>query len=87
MDNLGQSINADLGEISAKLAALEVRNGAILRNKIENLVVPLSCIVDFFGQRYLAMSLIPVSINSIVYGSDTDGLVFKNEDKEAEMMA
>ena len=87
LDNFGSSINSDLSEISAKLAALDVRNAAILRNKIENLVVPLSCVVDFFGQRYHAMSLIPASINSLVYGSDTDGLVFKNEDKEAEQMA
>ena len=49
VDTLGQNINTDLGEISAKLAAFNVRNAAILRNKIENLVVPLSCIVDYFG--------------------------------------
>lgn len=31
--------------------------------------------------------MIPASINSLVYGSDTDGLVFRNEDPEAEKMA
>ena len=46
---LGQNINSDLSEISAKLAALDVRNMSLLRNKFENLIVPLSCIVDYFG--------------------------------------
>lgn len=76
-----------MGEISAKLAALDVRNAALLRNKIENLVVPLSCVVDYFGSRFEAISLIPASINSLVYGSDTDGQVFINKDTEAEQMA
>ena len=80
-------MNSDLSEISDKLASLEVRNAALLRNKVENLVVPLSCIVDYFGTRFLAMSLIPASINSLAYGSDTDGLVFRNEEKEAEKLA
>ena len=85
--NMGSAINGDLSEISGKLAALDVRNAAILRNKIENLVVPLACIVDYFGQRFEAQSLVPASINSLVYGSDTDGVIFKNTDKEAERMA
>ena len=33
------------------------------------------------------MSLVPVSLNSLVYGSDTDGLVVRNENIEAEQMA
>ena len=64
-----------------------MRNASLLRNKIENLVVPLMCIVDYFGQRFVAMSPIPASINSLVYGSDTDGLVFRNDRGEAEQMA
>lgn len=87
IDTLGQHINSDLGEISAKLAALDVRNASLLRNKIENLIVPLSCIVDYFGQRYEAVSMVPASINSLVYGTDTDGLIFKDNDPEAQQMA
>lgn len=49
MNEMGQSINGDLSEISGKLAALDVRNSSLLRNRIENLVVPLACIVDYFG--------------------------------------
>ena len=29
----------------------------------------------------------PASINSLAYGSDTDGLLFSNNDKEAEKIA
>ena len=86
-DVFGSGIHADLSEISAKLAALDVRNGSLLRNKVENLVVPLSCVVDYFGLRFEAISIIPASINSLAYGSDTDGLVFKDNDKAAEQMA
>lgn len=60
-----------------------MRNSAILRNKIDNLVVPLATIVDYLGQRYLCMSLMPISINTIAYGSDNEGLTFKNDDQEA----
>ena len=84
---LGQNINSDLSEISAKLAALDVRNMSLLRNKFENLIVPLSCVVDYFGQRFEAISMVPTSINSLVYGSDTDGLIFKDDDPEAVQMA
>ena len=31
--------------------------------------------------------MIPASINSLAYGSDTDGLVFQNSDKDAESLA
>ena len=87
VDMLGQTINSDLSEISGKLAALDVRNGALLRNKVDNLVVPLSCVIDYFGQRFEAISVVPASFNSLAYGSETDGLIFKNDDKEAEQMA
>ena len=64
-----------------------MRNSSLLRNKVENLVVPLCCIVDYFGLRFEAMSIIPASINSLAYGSDTNGLLFKDDDREAEQMA
>jgi hypothetical protein len=81
------NMHGDLNEISSKLAALDVRNGSLLRNKIKNLVVPLSCCVDYFGLRFEALSLPPVSINSLAYGSDTNGLLVKTDDRQAEEMA
>lgn len=74
-------------EISGKIAALDVRNMATLRNRVARLVVPLACIVDYYGLRFECQSLAPLSINSLVYGSDTNGLTFSNRDEHAEMIA
>ena len=74
-------------EINGKLAALEVRNLSFIRNKIEGLVCPLACIVDYLGVRYLCSSLLPISMNSLVYGSDTQGVIFKNDEERAQNMA
>ena len=49
---LGMEVTADIAELNGKLAALEVRNYSLMRNKIRGLVVPLACIVDYFGQRF-----------------------------------
>lgn len=48
----GNDSGANITEISGKIASLDVRNLTLLRNKIENLVVPLACIVDYFGLRF-----------------------------------
>lgn len=61
---------------------------AALRNRVSRLVVPLACLVDYFGLRFECQSLAPLSINSLVYGSDVNGLVYVNKkDEHAEMMA
>lgn len=52
-----------------------------------NLIVPLACVVDYYGIRFETQSLCPISLNSLVYGSDTDGLLFENNDQNAELMA
>jgi len=78
---------ANLGEISGKIAALDVRNLAALRNRVSRLVVPLACLVDYYGLRFECQSLAPLSMNSLVYGSDLNGLTFTNKDEHAELMA
>jgi hypothetical protein len=78
---------SNLSEISGKIASLEVRNMAALRNRLMRLVVPLACYVDYYGLRFECQSLAPLSINSLVYGSDTNGLTFISKDEHAEMMA
>lgn len=52
-----------------------------------NLIVPLGAVVDYYGIRFEVQSLCPISINSLVYGSDTDGMLFENSDKKVENMA
>ena len=64
-----------------------MRNLALLRNRFENLVVPLACVVDYFGLRFETQILAPLSLNSLAYGSDVDGLLFKDDDHDAEAMA
>ncbi len=48
----GAATDSNLLEISGKIAALDVRNLATLRNRIARLVVPLACIVDYYGLRF-----------------------------------
>jgi hypothetical protein len=83
----GNEGGSNLIEISGKIAALDVRNLAALRNRVSRLVVPLACMVDYFGLKFECQSLAPLSINSLVYGSDVNGLIFTNKDEHAELMA
>jgi hypothetical protein len=86
-DIFGTGIHADLSEINAKLAALDVRNNALLRNKIDNLVVPLACSIDYLGLRFECLSMLPCTVNSLAYGSDLNSVIFKDDDPEAEEVA
>lgn len=79
--------SANLTEISGKVASLDVRNMALMRNRLPRLVVPLASLVDYYGLKFECQSLAPISINSLVYGSDTNGLTFVNKDAHAEAMA
>ena len=83
--------NGDAGsnmlEIAGKVASLDVRNMAIMRNRLPRLVVPLATLVDYYGIKFECQSLAPLSINSLVYGSDTNGLTFTNRDAHGEAMA
>lgn len=83
----GGDSGTNLTEISGKIAALDVRNLAAMRNRVARLVVPLACLVDYYGIKFECQSLAPLSINSLVYGSDTNGLTFTNKDEHAEAMA
>jgi len=51
------------------------------------LMVPLVCVIDYFGIVFEVQTPFPISINTLVYGSDTQGLLFKNDHEEAEQMA
>jgi hypothetical protein len=64
-----------------------VRNNALLRNKIDNLVVPLACSVDYLGLRFECLGMLPSTTNSLAYGSDLNAVLFKDDDAEAEEIA
>lgn len=86
-NNGGGESGSALVQISGKIASLDVRNLALLRNRLDRLIVPLACVVDYYGLKFETQSLAPISINSLVYGSDLDGLLFNDDDAEAEHMA
>ncbi len=48
----GDSGNTNLIETLGKIASLDVRNLAIMRNRLPRLVVPLACIVDYYGIKF-----------------------------------
>lgn len=83
----GDAGSTNLLEISGKIASLDVRNMAVMRNRLPRLVVPLASLVDYYGIKFECQSLAPLSINSLVYGSDTNGLTFTNRDAHGEAMA
>ena len=74
-------------EINRKIAGLDARNLSLLRNRIQDLVVPLSCTVDYLGLRFECLSIPPISLNTLVYGSDNEGLIVVNENEAAHQMA
>ena len=39
----------DVNQVVAKLAKMDVKTLAMLRNKIDGLIIPMCCIVDYFG--------------------------------------
>ena len=60
---------------------------ALLRHRIPRLIVPLACIVDYYGICFEVMSPSLLTLDTLAYGSDTDGLLFKNDDEDAEILA
>jgi hypothetical protein len=66
----------------SKIATLEVRVMSILRHQIPKLIIPLACVVDYYGLVFQVQTPIKITQNTLVYGSDTEGLLFKNDDPE-----
>ena len=51
------------------------------------MIIPLWWIVDYQGESFEVQSISPISINTLVYGSDTHGLTYTNIDLNAEDVA
>ena len=54
-----------------------------VRGKISNLVVPLACVVDHYGNRFVCEAAVDVGFNTLMYGSCNDGLVIKDMEQPA----
>ena len=78
--------NVGEGDLAYKLADNELRAQNLLRGLYSGVYVPLNCIVDYFGVRYYAEALCPISQKTLIYGSNTEALQILN-DKDAENLA
>ena len=82
-----EKIKTDVIQINSRLAALDVRALSLLRHKIPDLIIPLACVVDFYGLVFEVQSPAHLDLNSLVYGSDTDGLLYQDDDENGEKVA
>ena len=69
------------------MAAHNLKAYSLLRHKFSRLLIPFCCIIDYRGEAFEVWSISPISINTIVYGSDTQGINYKSTDLEAEELA
>lgn len=69
--------------ISRKIATFEVRALSLLRNRVPRLVIPLACVIDYYGAVYQVFTPGMLSLETLVYGSQSDGLLFKDDDEDA----
>eukprot|EP00743_Colponemidia_sp_Colp-15_P010245 GILK01011263.1.p1 GENE.GILK01011263.1~~GILK01011263.1.p1 ORF type:complete len:1014 (+),score=191.11 GILK01011263.1:62-3103(+) len=74
--------NIGEGAAANKVANHELAALNAIRHQVVDLEVPLVCIVDFYGIRFLAMSLLPVHPSNLVYGS-IDGAHIARQDAAA----
>jgi hypothetical protein len=42
----------DMNYISRKIATFEIRALSLLRHRVPRLVIPLACIIDYYGAVY-----------------------------------
>ncbi|KAL6071144.1 hypothetical protein QOT17_006386 [Balamuthia mandrillaris] len=62
-------------EFSSKATALELNHlRSILLQHVPNINVPLMTVLDYFGFRLICLSLLPVSDETLVYGSADGGI-------------
>lgn len=64
----------------SKLAGINIKCLSVVWNKFENLIVPLGCVVDYYGIRFECQSYVPLTTSSLVYGSDNEGLSVESKD-------
>mmetsp|Transcript_29137 Transcript_29137/g.43912 ORF Transcript_29137/g.43912 Transcript_29137/m.43912 type:complete len:123 (+) Transcript_29137:110-478(+) len=78
------STGLDVAQVNNKIANLDVRALALLRHRIPKLVIPLACTVDYFGILFEVQSPCFLTLNSLVYGSDSNGVLYKDDHAAGE---
>ncbi|EGG19946.1 hypothetical protein DFA_07055 [Cavenderia fasciculata] len=62
------------------------QNVVDLKNLGNNIHLPLMCIIDYYGYRLIAISILPITKNTIIYGSNDGGKTVNNVDNELSKM-
>ena len=60
---------------------------SMLRHRITKLVVPLACIVDYYGFFFEVQTSAPLTLSTLAYGSETEGLLLKDDDPTARFIS
>lgn len=53
---------------------------SLYKCNIKGLCFPLCCLIEYRGFRLVAMSILPISNSTLVYGSANAGKIVKDED-------
>lgn len=69
------------------MASHNLKAFSLLRHWFKELIIPLWWIVDYRGEAFEVQSISPISINSLVYGTDTHGLSYLIKDFNSEDLA
>jgi hypothetical protein len=72
---------------SRKMASHDIKAFSLLRHQFKNLIIPLCWLVDYRGEVFQVQNISPITINTLVYGSDTHGLNYEKKDFTAEEIA
>jgi len=69
-------LTKDVGEgnLCYKLAGNECKALEFMRDKIQGIETPLCCLINYSGTGYFVQSICPISLKSLVYGSNTEGI-------------
>jgi len=70
-----------------KMANHNIKAFSLLRHKFPKLLIPLWWIIEYRGEVFEVQSIAPISINTLVYGSDTHGINYTAIDLTAEEIA
>jgi Clustered mitochondria len=74
-------------EFAAKAAGHELKSlNALIACNVPNLHFPLMALVDIFGNRVIAVSKLPISGKTLVYGSADGGNVIHDSSKVKQMV-
>eukprot|EP00698_Gefionella_okellyi_P020152 TRINITY_DN6297_c0_g1_i1.p1 TRINITY_DN6297_c0_g1~~TRINITY_DN6297_c0_g1_i1.p1 ORF type:complete len:1269 (+),score=363.22 TRINITY_DN6297_c0_g1_i1:61-3867(+) len=80
---LGENVGE--GDAAFKAGGNELKALDFLRGKVSGLTVPLACVVDHYGNRFLCLAAVDIGFNTLLYGSNNDGLVIKDVEQAAPL--